>query len=734
MKLFKSILTAAGLMLALATFAQTDSNQPVVIHGKVYEAKGDPAISVSLQIENTYEGTYTDVDGSFIFHSFQRDSQKLVVYSLEYEKREIPIFINGQDSLYFDIEVSKGAISIDDVMVLGIKEFKTSDKQKTNVLNQLEILTITTDANVMNAFRVLPGVQPVGESSGLFIRGGTNNETQTFIDGLRVDKFSNSSPKNMAASSRFSPNMFQGSFFSSGGYSAQYGQGTSGALILETTDMPMRSSAELGGSPLFLQGGAQMLTKDEKNTFGATFNYLNLGLVFDVIPVNMDFLKEPEMLDVTFNYKRKTGPAGMIKYYGSVGANRMGIQNDDLDNMGLMNQTRLKNKYFFSQATYTNVFPSDWKIYLGAGFSANYDDFRFSSVLKENGNDTVSDIVIDQDATLFQLRSVLSRNFKKSKLDLGGEYQHSINLDEQEGNQRSLQDHYTAFFTEYEQLVGARWSFRMGLRAEHYSLNDKVVVAPRFTTTYMIKKNEQVYGSFGVFYQKPEYQYLYQDRELDLYKSNHYIAGYKKGNNYRYFRVEAFRKDYQNLVRYSPEINSTGDGYAQGLELYWKDKKTLKVIEYWLSYSYLDTKRDYLRYPIAAQPTFASDHVVSLTLKKYFPKRSLNFGMSYAYANGRPYYNPNRPDELYLSDRTKDYHNVNLNIAYLPKIGDSFSVVVLTVSNLLGTDQVFGYEYSSTDFSRRRAIVPTNDTFVFLGFFMNFGIDRTQDIIDRELN
>lgn len=733
MKSIKLLLTITCLFLTTVIFGQSDPQNHVVISGKVHEPKGDPAISVSLQIENTYEGTYTDIDGAFVFHSFQRDSQVLVVYSLEYKRQEIPIFIGDKDSLYFDIQVEKGAVSIDDVMVLGIKNFKTSDKQKTNVLNQLEILTIATDANVMSAFRALPGVQPIGESSGLFIRGGTNNETQTFIDGLRVDKFSNSSPKNMASSSRFSPNMFQGSFFSSGGYSALYGQATSGALILETTDLPVKSSADLGISPLFLQGGAQLLSNDAKSTYGATFNYLNLGLVFDVLPLNTDFIKAPEMLDMTFNYKRKTGPAGMLKYYGSVGANRMAIQNHDLDNAGLLNQTTLQNKYLFSQATYTNVFPSDWKLYLGAGFSANYDHFGFTSIIEDSEHDTVSDISIGQDATLLQLRTVLSRNFKKSKFDFGGDYQQSVNTEE-ESNSNRLQDQYASLFAEYEQLVGSRWSFRAGIRAEHFSLNDQITLAPRITTTYMLKKNEQVYGSYGIFYQKPEYKYLYLKNDLDLYKSTHYIVGYKKGTNYRYFRLEAFRKDYENLVKYTPEISSTGDGYAQGVELYWKDKKTLKVIEYWLSYSYLDTKRNYLNYPIAAQPTFASNHVVSLTMKKYFPKQSVNFGMTYTYANGRPYFNPNQPDLFFLSDRTKDYHNINLNLAYLPKIGNSFSVIVLTVSNLLGTEQVFGYEYSSTDYSKRRAILPTNDTFVFLGFFMNFGIDRTHDIIDRELN
>lgn len=719
------------MFVSLIAMGQTSMDHPAIITGKVFDSKGAAAISVSLQIENTYEGAYTDVNGEFTFSSAQRDSQNLIVYSLEYKKQEIPIFLGNADTLVLNIEVKKGSVDVNEVSVFGIKEFKTSDKQKTNVLNRLEILTIATDANVLSAFQAMPGVQPVGESSGLFIRGGTNEETQTFIDGLKVDKFSNSSPKNMSSSSRFSPNMFQGSFFSSGGYSALYGQATSGALILETTDLPLKSSGDFGISPLFVQGGVQKLSKSKKSTYGATVNYLNLDFVFDIFPVNTEFTKPPEMLDMTFNYKRKTGAAGMIKYYGALGANRLGIQRNDLDHSLLLNQIHLENKYLFSQATYTNVFPSDWKIYVGAGFSANYDNFKFTSILTENPLVPLAEIKSDKDATLLQFRTVLSRSYKKSKMDFGGEFQQSLNT---EGIDKSLTDNYGALFAEVEQLVGNHLFLRLGLRGEHFSLNNKTVVAPRFTATYMLGKYELIYGSFGIFYQKPEYQYLFEQNDLDLNKSTHYIAGYKRGNNYRYLRLEAFRKDYDHLIKFSPEINNTGDGFAQGIEVYWKDKKSLKIMEYWLSYSYLDTQRDYLHYPIAAQPSFASNHVVSLTLKKFFPKRSLNFGMTYTYANGRPYDNPNRTDDLFMSDRTRDYHNLNLNIAYLPKIGKTFSVIVLTISNLLGTKQVFGYEYSSFDSSNRRPILPTTDRFVFLGFFMNFGIDRTQDIIDRELN
>jgi hypothetical protein len=59
-------------------------------------------------------------------------------------------------------------------------------------------------------------------------------------------------------------------------------------------------------------------------------------------------------------------------------------------------------------------------------------------------------------------------------------------------------------------------------------------------------------------------------------------------------------------------------------------------------------------------------------------------------------------------------------------------VFVFSVTNVLGTNQVFGYNYSFSGL-RREAIVPPVKTFVFIGAFISFGVDRTQDVINNNL-
>jgi len=165
---------------------------------------------------------------------------------------------------------------------------------------------------------------------------------------------------------------------------------------------------------------------------------------------------------------------------------------------------------------------------------------------------------------------------------------------------------------------------------------------------------------------------------------------------------------------------NSGDGYAKGFDIFWRDKQTLKYGDYWISYSYLDTKRDYRNFPISATPAFAAKHTLSVVYKYFFPKLNLQAGFTFAYNSGRPYYNPDKPSSEFLTDFTKPYRNLSLNASYLTSIFKSFAVVVFSVTNVLGINNVFTYHYSS-DGTRRTEVGPTSTRFIFIGTFINIG-------------
>ncbi len=86
--------------------------------------------------------------------------------------------------------------------------------------------------------------------------------------------------------------------------------------------------------------------------------------------------------------------------------------------------------------------------------------------------------------------------------------------------------------------------------------------------------------------------------------------------------------------------------------------------------------------------------------------------------------------------KTIDYNSLSLSVNYLPNVfkqgGSKFTVFVFSITNVLNSNQVYGYKYSY-DGRRKEAIVPPSKMFVFLGAFISFGVDRSQEIINSNL-
>ena len=78
-------------------------------------------------------------------------------------------------------------------------------------VSPVELVTVAgSNGDLYKALQTLPGVQVQGETGHLLVRGGSSEETQTYIDGLHVLKPYTSTGINTAARSRYSTFMFSG--------------------------------------------------------------------------------------------------------------------------------------------------------------------------------------------------------------------------------------------------------------------------------------------------------------------------------------------------------------------------------------------------------------------------------------------------------------------------------------------------------------------------------------------
>ena len=291
----------------------------------------------------------------------------------------------------------------------------------------------------------------------------------------------------------------------------------------------------------------------------------------------------------------------------------------------------------------------------------------------------------------------------------------------------SYTDNNTAAFVEGEAMLFNRLAVRGGVRSEYSDLLGDFKLAPRASLAWLLAPCCQISVASGIFYQTPEDQLLRFTHDLKFEKATHYIANFQVTKNDRIFRTEVYYKEYDNMVRfdgvkfYDPTLyNNGGNGFAKGLEVFWRDQKTVRNLDYWVSYSYIDSKRLYRDFTEKVTPTFAPKHNVSAVGKWWISKLSTQLGATFSYATGRPYDDPSTP--LFMDKLTKDYMDVSLNASYIFKFLGKTSVLYTQVGNLLNRKNIYGYNYYKNSAGTYQAseITASAKQSYFFGVFLNF--------------
>ncbi|QEC67647.1 TonB-dependent receptor [Panacibacter ginsenosidivorans] len=744
-------------MVLLTTGAQLFAQ--VTISGKVKDNRGRPVTAATITLKDTYDGAIADSMGNYRFTTTEKGSFLLQFTSTGYKSFEQQITI-GNTAMVIDAVLKEELNELKAVTVTAGSFAAGDNKRAATVLTSLDVLTVGGgNADITSAVKTLPGAQQIGEQEGLFVRGGTGAETKQFIDGTLVNNPYYSSVPDIASRGRFLPMLFKGTVFSTGGYSALYGQALSSALILESIDLPEKSTASLGISPIVVNGGFQQLAKNKKSSWGVNYNYVNLIAYFSVVKQTPDYFKMPVFHNADANFRFKTKSGGMIKYYTTFAKGNVGLRRADIDSLELKDAFGLKNINWYNNLSWRENLGHGWKMNLGAGYSTNTDDLTQEIQDQQNKPAYIVDqpwsfgknFVIKNKQELSQIRAVFEKKmFGISTVRFGGEYMYSVNnTNFNDTFISNLQDHYEALFAETDIYITNDLAAKIGGRFEHSSIINKANIAPRISLAYKVGKGGQISAAYGIFYQKPEYTELAYTTALGYTKATHYILNYQKNTNDRIFRIEGFYKQYDALVKsypinfYYSRFDNGGSGYAKGIELFFRDKKTIKNLDYWVSYSYLDTKRDFMNYPEQLQPDFAANHTASLVVKRFVINWKTGFNFTYSYATGRPYYNfmynnDNGTSKFSIADqgKTKDYHNLGFSMNYVPSVGKTnskvFWVIVASVTNVLGYDAVYGYNYSQ-DGTNKVPVTPPAKRFFFIGAFFSWGVDRTQDAINGNL-
>ncbi|MCK5920227.1 MAG: TonB-dependent receptor plug domain-containing protein, partial [Methylococcales bacterium] len=503
-------------------------------------------------------------------------------------------------------------------------------------MRPLDIVTTAgANADIATAFNTLPGTQTVGEEGQLFVRGGSAHETQTFIDGMRVENFYSSKVPDIPNRGRFSPFAFKGLLFSTGGYSAAYGQALSSAMILETSDLPTKTSTNL--SLMTLGGGVNHAQKWEKTSFTAGIDYFNLAPYFALASNNYDFQHPPSSVSGAMSFRRKTSETGMLKAFANASSSHTAINYASGSNIVGGSFFDIKNQNAYINAHYKELLGEKWT--LETGLAGGYNDDAIQ----------LTDAAVTENNQYVQARATVKGSLsKKFKIHTGAEtlvsrFAESYTPTGLEKLETTHDEQFGAAFVEADIKASKTIVMRAGLRGEYSALLDRYDLAPRLSAAIKTADHSQISMAWGRFFQRPEYELLRFNEALEFEQADHFIANYQWVKDKQTFRIEGYYKPYKKLVKYDPNnpnassYNNDGDGYARGIDIFWRDKKTFKRTDYWISYSFLDTERDYRDFPESATPYFASKHNLSIVTKRYFVKLKMQFGATFQYASPRPF-------------------------------------------------------------------------------------------------
>lgn len=659
------------------------------ISGTVTDGR-EPLIGVNVYVLGTVDGCITDSLGYFSFTTKKTGVVTLCASLLGYEeyarKSELDKLRGIRITLY------EQAATIDDVVVTA----STYSMGKSYQFKTMDALDVVLSGNscgdLVAALQTLPGTQKVGEDGKLYVRGGSSEECQTFINGMHVLVPYGTNTENNASRGRFSPFLFKGMSFSLGGYNGEYGQALSSVLPMETTDVS--SGDKLGVSASLLNWNAGGTKAFDKSSLSFNAEYTDLGLYNEIFPDRLDWTRPYRKVSGEAQYKAEFSRSDIFKTYIGYDLTSVGQRLDD-------RRLSLIEHNVYANATYRKYFSETFTLFAGIANSSvveNIDDAIVSGDHFHNFRNEV------------HLKAELSKRFSSVLKFTAGAENYVRDSRKSYGSQHYELDYsLPGVHADVLWLVMSHFFLSVSARAEQLTYNHCWEFMPRATLSFVPGNRFQMSAAYGRYSQAAEDDYIVRSqKKIGQNVADHAILSLQYNTPKTILRIEPYYKKYLSLPLLSEGIY-TGDGHgvSKGVDFFIQDASLLENLTVTASYSFNDSERLWLDYAEARTPDFASRHNLRLSAK--YPYGKLIFGITESYASGREC----------LAGKTPGYNSLDGSLTWLinPKI-----ILYASLNNILGRKNIFRYKDDGT------AITASRDRTLYVGIFISLKNTKAYDI------
>ena len=660
------------ILIGSSIWAQT------IIKGRVTDEKDISVPGANVYILGTYEGASSGPDGSFYFETDLNGRQTLIISFIGYAnfQREIE---TGKGEINVEIKLKEEVDRLDAVVITA-GSFKATGEHNSEAMRPMDIVTTAgATADIAGVLNTLPGTNVVGEEGRLFVRGGGHEESKVFIDGIFVPNPYSQAVPSSPTRVRFLPFMFKGMSFSTGAYSAEFGNANSSVLALDSKD---KATANRGDISILSLGAEASLTRAwDKGSFAGKGGYHNLSPYFMLARHPYEWRMGPMDIEMSAVIRQEYGKNGIWKMFTHANRAKMKMDLDDFQTRTVV-PVSIYNDYFYLNSVAENYVGEKWGYFTGTGVG-------WQAVTKGDGAASTEDHNLQS-----HWKSMLFFDPTSSWHITSGVELYTLNIrSSSEGQQAykwpDIEEQSLATFIDATHYLNKNFVIRGGLRGTAKLGTKRAYLEPRLSLALKTGNNSQLSVGYGKFSQEVNAKYKRSLEDIIRERAVHYILGYQFSSDNRTLRGELYYKGYTQLVRVINSLPiSEGHGYAGGLDVFFRDAKSIRNVDYWVSYSYIDSKRLYADFPVSVTPSYISDHTFSLVTKVFFQKIRSQAGGAFIIAGGRPYHNPSRPG--FMQEKTPIYKDLSINWSYLfrPNV-----IIHASVSNVFGFKNIYGYEY-----------------------------------------
>ncbi|WP_455601192.1 TonB-dependent receptor plug domain-containing protein [Bacteroides rodentium] len=602
------------------------------------------------------------------------------------------------------------SVGLDEVVVRGKKT--PAANSRWSDMHPVELVTVGgANGDLYKALQTLPGTQVQGETGELLVRGGSSYETQTFIDGMHVLNPYTSNGINTPSRSRYSTFMFSGVNLASGGASQEYGEALSAVLPLETKDYSKVDKVGVNASVVGVGGGGTKTL--DRGSLSVDLNYQNLGLYDKVYSGRTDFERPYRMFSGATQFRHTPGDATVFKVYAQYDRTDFSAYEGDERRLFALTEDNI-----YVNATFRYRAAGGWDWFAGAAYSYYNREVGGAAVSGDNWLERQREL---------HLKTKMSKRFSSVfRLDMGVESyirnyrNHYLYSSMDDANQMSPTISAGFFSAAYYPVE--RLKAELSFRTEYTSPNRKINFSPRLAVNYYWG-DVMLSGIVGRYTQLPENDWLVRSRKLMSEACMQYNLGMQYGYEGRFYKAELYYKDYNRLVLEETDtetgsvlLTSGGYGYSRGIDLFFRDRVSIKNLEYQLSYTYNISKRKYQRCSELTTPQYATRHNAALVVKYSLPRLHSIISLTNRFSTGRPYHNPLLPG--LMNDEVKPYNSLDVGVTFL---ASKKVIIHASASNIFGRKNEFG----KVD---NKAVLASKDHFFYVGVYVTLGKKAAYDV------